>query len=147
MLPAWQVLNGKEKGKLRCTRKKGWEEKFGSVSMMDNPIFWSQDQIISCTSSIMGLFISNPFEGRLIQTGGLFDLAETMVWILHKELEYIFFSGKAQIQELGGHAAEDQKQILTSSWWINHPGSVHMKFYSHDWLIQSINKLLLVKNN
>ena len=29
-------------------------------------------------------------------------------------------------------AAEDQNQILTSSWQINHPGSVHTKFYSRD---------------
>ena len=25
-------------------------------------------------------------------------------------------SGNAQVQEVGGHAAEDQKQIRTSSW-------------------------------
>ena len=43
-----------------------------------------------------------------------------------------------------GHAAEDQKQIWTSNWWINHPGAAHMKFYSRDWLIQSI---MLDKNN
>ena len=34
--------------------------------------------------------------------------------------------------------SEDQKQIRTSSWWINHPGSVHVKFYSSYWWIQSI---------
>jgi len=28
-------------------------------------------------------------------------------------------SGKAQVQEVGGHAAKDQKQIQTSSWGIN----------------------------
>ena len=28
------------------------------------------------------------FEGVLIETGGLFDLAKTMVSVLHKELEY-----------------------------------------------------------
>ena len=38
-------------------------------------------------------------------------------------------SGKAQVQEVGGHAAEDQKRIQTSSWLLNHPGSVHTKFY------------------
>ena len=47
-------------------------------------------------------------------------------------------SGKAQEQEVGGHAAEDRKQIWTSSWWISHPGSVHIKFYSGDWPIQSV---------
>ena len=41
-------------------------------------------------------------------------------------------SGKAQVREAGGHSAEDQTQIRTCSWWINHPGSVHMKFYSRD---------------
>ena len=59
-----------------------------------------------------------------------------MVSVLHKELEYKV--EKLKYKKVGGHAAEDQKQIRTSSWWINHPGSVHMKFYSHDWLIQSI---------
>ena len=34
--------------------------------------------------------------------------------------------------------SEDQKQIRTSSWWINHPGSVHVKFYSSYWWMQSI---------
>ena len=32
----------------------------------------------------------------------------------------------------------DQKQIRTSSMSIKHTGSVQMKFYSRDWLIQSI---------
>ena len=53
------------------------------------------------------LFISNPFGrggGR-----GLFDLETTMVSVLYKELEY-------KVGEVGGHAAEDQKQIQTSSW-------------------------------
>ena len=39
-------------------------------------------------------------------------------------------SGKAQVQEVGGHAAEDPTQIQTSSWCINHPGSGQMKFDS-----------------
>ena len=43
-------------------------------------------------------------------------------------------SGKAQVQEVGGHAAEDQKQIETSNMWINQPGSVQRKFYSYGWL-------------
>ena len=40
-----------------------------------------------------------------------------MVSVLHKELEY-------KVGKLGGHVAKDQKYIWTSSWWINHPGSV-----------------------
>ena len=30
-------------------------------------------------------------------------------------------SGKTQVPKVGGHAAEDQRQIKTSSCWINHP--------------------------
>ena len=48
------------------------------------------------------------------------------------------FQRPAQVQEVGGHAPEYQKQIRTSSTWINHPVSVQMKFYSCDWLIQPI---------
>ena len=68
------------------------------------------------------LFISSPFEGGLIETGGLrergggglFNLEKTMVSVLHRELEY-----KAETlknKKVGGHAAEDQNQIGTSSW-------------------------------
>ena len=39
---------------------------------------------------------------------------------------------KLKYKKSGGHAEEDQNQIQTSSWWINHPGSVR------DWLKQSI---------
>ena len=40
-------------------------------------------------SSSLGayLFISNTFEGSLIETGGSFDLAKTLVSVVHKELE------------------------------------------------------------
>ena len=48
------------------------------------------------------------------------------------------FQRPAQVQDVGGHAPEDQKQIRTSSTWINHPVSVQMKFYSCDWLTQPI---------
>ena len=62
------------------------------------------------------------FEGGLIETGGLegergglFNLEKTMVSVLHRELEY-----KAEEtlknKKVGGHAAEDQNQIRTSSW-------------------------------
>ena len=53
-----------------------------------------------------------------------------MVSVLHKELEYKV--EKLEYKKVGGDAAEDQKQIRTSSWWINHPRSVHAKFYSRD---------------
>ena len=46
-------------------------------------------------------------------------------------------SGKAQVKEVGGHAAEVQTQIRTPSWWKKHPGSIHTKLYrttySGDW--------------
>ena len=45
-------------------------------------------------------------------------------------------SGKDKAHEVGGHEADDQNQMLTSSSWINHTGwSVHMKCYSRDELI------------
>ena len=53
------------------------------------------------------LFISDPFERG--GGGGFFDLETTMVPVFYKELEY-------KVREVGGHAAEDQKQIQTSSW-------------------------------
>ena len=39
-------------------------------------------------------------------------------------------SGKAQVQEIGGHAAEDQKQSRPFNTWISNPGSIQMTFYS-----------------
>ena len=52
--------------------------------------------------------------GDLLEMGDLFNLEKTMVSVLHKELEQ-------KVEELknkrdGGHAAEDQNQIRTSSW-------------------------------
>ena len=39
-------------------------------------------------------------------------------------------SGKVQEQEVSSHAADaDQKQISTSNTWINHRGSLQLKFY------------------
>ena len=46
-------------------------------------------------------------EGLIIEEGRrLFNWAKTMVSVLHKGLEYRV---KAQVQEVGGHAGEDQK--------------------------------------
>ena len=67
----------------------------------------------------------------LRKMGCLFISAKMMLSVLHKELE-------CKVEKLGGHAAKDQKYIWTSSWWINHPGAVHMEFNSCDWSIQSI---------
>ena len=59
-----------------------------------------------------------------------------MVSVLHKDLEYKV--DKLLYKKVGVHVAKDQNLIRTSSWEINHPRSVHTKFYSRDWLIQSI---------
>lgn len=45
---------------------------------------------------------------------------------------------KSYEQDVRGHAPEDQKQIQTPGTWISHTGSVHMKYYSSDFLIQCI---------
>ena len=55
----------------------------------------------------------------------LIQLETTMVSVLHKELEYKL--EKVKNKKFLCHAAEDQNQIRTSSWWINHPGSVHTR--------------------
>ena len=46
-------------------------------------------------------------------------------------------SEKPKYKKVGGEAAEDQKQIRTSTLSIKHPGLVHTKFYRRHWLIQS----------
>ena len=52
--------------------------------------------------------------GGLISEGGLFNLDTTIVSVLHKKTR--IQSGKAQVQKVLGHAAEDQNQIRASSW-------------------------------
>ena len=66
-----------------------------------------------------GLFVSSPFEGgglyrdgSLFERGGLFNLEQTMVSVVHKELEYKV--EKLKYKEVRGYAAEDHKQIRTS---------------------------------
>ena len=62
-------------------------------------------------SPLGSLFISRPFEGGLIQTGGgaylrggLFNLEKTTVSVLHKKLGYKV--AKFKYKKVGGHAAE-----------------------------------------
>ena len=69
-----------------------------------------------------GLFVSSPFEGgglyrdgSLFERGGLFNLEQTMVSVVHKELEYKV--EKLKYKEVRGYAAEDHKQIRTSRSW------------------------------
>ena len=49
----------------------------------------------------------------LFERGGLFNLEKTMVSVLHKELEYKV--KKLKYKKVGGHPAEDQNQIWSSS--------------------------------
>ena len=52
--------------------------------------------------------------GDLLEMGDLFNLEKTMASVLHKELEQKV--EKLKNKRDGGHAAEDQNQIRTSSW-------------------------------
>ena len=52
--------------------------------------------------------------GDLLEMGGLFNFEKTMASVLHKELEQKV--EKLKNKNDGGHAAEDQNQIRTSSW-------------------------------
>ena len=75
-----------------------------------------------------GLFISNPFErglnrdGRLFERrgGGLFNLEKMIGSALHKGLEY-------KVEKV-----RYKKLESCSRGSVNHPGSVHTKFYSRD---------------
>ena len=69
------------------------------------------------------------------------NLAKTMRPVLHKELEYKVEKPKYKKLEVM------QPRIKTTgrTWWMNHPGSVHTKFYS-PWLINTLSHLL-VKND
>ena len=60
-----------------------------------------------------GGLISNTFVGG----GGLFNLAKTIVSVLHKELERGV--EKLKYKKVGGHAAEDQKFQL-----VNKPSKI-----------------------
>ena len=49
-----------------------------------------------------------------MRRGGLFNLDDIMVSVLHKKLEYKV--EKLKYKKVGGHAAEDRKRIRTPSW-------------------------------
>ena len=72
----------------------------------------------------------------LIWEGAFFNLTKTMVSVLQKELEYKV--EKHKYKKLEVVQPRIKKQIRTSRRWTNHPGSVQMKFYSRDSLIQFI---------
>ena len=64
-------------------------------------------------------------DGGLFQRrgGGLFNLETTMISILRKKLEYNVV--KLRYKKVEGHAAEDQNQIRTTSWYLNRFGPVY----------------------
>ena len=71
---------------------------------------WPELIVNPLLSSLGGLSYFKPIWGGwgLIETvGGLFNLETTMISVLHKKKTRIQ-SGKAQVQEVLGHAAEDQ---------------------------------------
>ena len=70
--------------------------------------------------------------------GGSFNLIKMMEQCIISPKITKPESGEAQENKVGGHAAEDQKQIRTVSTRINDIRSVHMNCYSRDKLIQSI---------
>ena len=83
-----------------------------------------------------GTLLQTHLRGELIEIRGLIQWSKDDG--ISSPQRTTIQSRKAWVQEVEGHAAEDQKQVQTPSWWINHPGSVLTKFYSHDWLIKFI---------
>ena len=62
--------------------------------------------------SLQGFIYFRPINLRGGGGGCLFNLENTMVSVLYKELEYKV----EKFKMVGGHAAEDRNQIPTSSW-------------------------------
>ena len=84
-----------------------------------------------------GLIYFKPsWEEGLKETGGLFHLENTILSVLQKELEY-------KVEKLTYKTLEVmQPRIKTSSWWINHPGSVYsLPFVSEEYLGEGIGEL------
>ena len=54
-----------------------------------------------------------------------------MVSVLYKELEY-------DVEKLRYKKFQVKQPMIRIKAKLNHPGSVHTKFYGSDWLIQSI---------
>ena len=66
----------------------------------------------------------NGDRGGLFERGGFFHLARTMVSVLHKELE-------CKVEKLNYKKLEVTHPNIDSQ-LVNHPRSVHTKFYSRD---------------
>ena len=61
--------------------------------------------------------------GAYFRGGGLFNLETMMISVLRKELEDNVV--KLRYKKVEGHAAEDQNQIRTTSWYLNRFGPVY----------------------
>ena len=59
-----------------------------------------------------------------------------MVSVLHNELEYKVKKFKYKMSEVIQMRIKSKAELPVGE--VNHPGSVHTKFYNRDWLIQSI---------
>ena len=59
-----------------------------------------------------------------------------MVSILHNELEYKVKNLKYEKLEIMQPRIKNKSELPVGE--VNHPGSVDTKFYSRDWLIQSV---------
>ena len=66
-----------------------------------------------------------------------------MVSVLHNELEYKVKKFKYKMSEVIQLRIKNKAELPVGE--VNHPGSVHTKFYSRDWLIQFQH--LSVKND
>ena len=63
--------------------------------------------------------------GGLFERGGFFYLETTMVSVLYKELEY-------NVEKLRYKKFQVKQPRIRIKAKLNHPGSVHTKFYGRD---------------
>ena len=90
------------------------------------------DDYRKSSSKPPGGFVS---KGSLFERGCLFNLAKSMVLVLHKELSYEVENLKYKKLEVKQPRVKNKSELLW--WWINYPRSVQSKFYSLDRLIHS----------
>ena len=113
----------------------------GRESMIIHRTWYTVNPLISPHPRGGGLIYFKPFEGGggrgliemggLFERGGFFNLETMMVSVLYKELEY-------NVEKLRYKAFQVKQSRIRIKAKLNHPGSVHTKFYGRDWLIQSI---------
>ena len=98
-----------------------WDEDFMVRNTVKKGQSWCSAVICRRRSYRRAYLFQAPLRGGLIETSGLFEkgagvfnLEKTMASVLHKDLQYNV--DKLKYKKIGGHAAEDQKQIRTFSW-------------------------------